>query len=166
MTISVYSQRPLVAISTITQVKHTFLHEIFVSFWRNLSMKHWEKGVFKLTMQCLCWYKQKNNKTLVQSPQNKVIETEGRERIAWLITRSTIPQSPPYTRAVKIKSSQAWWHTPLIPALGRQRQVDYEFSSRPAWFTRWVPGQPGLYRESLSRKKQTKNKHTNKQTKP
>jgi hypothetical protein len=25
-----------------------------------------------------------------------------------------------------IKSlSQAWWHTPLIPALGRQRQVDF-----------------------------------------
>ena len=21
--------------------------------------------------------------------------------------------------------SQAWWHTPLIPALGRQRQVDF-----------------------------------------
>jgi hypothetical protein len=33
-------------------------------------------------------------------------------------------------------------------------------SSRPAWSTEWVPGQPGLYRETLSRKKQT-----NKQTK-
>jgi hypothetical protein len=29
-------------------------------------------------------------------------------------------------------------------------------SSRPAWSTKWVPGQPGLYRETLSRK--TKNK--------
>jgi hypothetical protein len=30
--------------------------------------------------------------------------------------------------------------------------------SRPAWFTEWVPGQPGLHRETLSRKsnKQTK----------
>jgi hypothetical protein len=27
-------------------------------------------------------------------------------------------------------------------------------SSRPAWSTKWVPGQPGLYRETLSRKKQ------------
>jgi hypothetical protein len=35
----------------------------------------------------------------------------------------------------------AWWHMPLIPALGRQR---------PAWSTKWVPGQPGLYRETLS----------------
>jgi hypothetical protein len=32
--------------------------------------------------------------------------------------------------------SRAWWHTPLIPALGRQRQVDF-----------WVQGQPGLQSE-------------------
>jgi hypothetical protein len=32
-------------------------------------------------------------------------------------------------------------------------------SSRPAWSTEWVPGQPGLYREILSRKK-TKNSET------
>jgi hypothetical protein len=30
----------------------------------------------------------------------------------------------------------AWWCTPLIPALGRQRQVDF-----------WVRGQPGLQSE-------------------
>jgi hypothetical protein len=32
-------------------------------------------------------------------------------------------------------------------------------SSRPAWSTKWVPGQPGLYRETLSQKT---NKQTNK----
>jgi hypothetical protein len=32
--------------------------------------------------------------------------------------------------------SQAWWRTPLIPALGRQRQADF-----------WVQGQPGLQSE-------------------
>jgi hypothetical protein len=32
-------------------------------------------------------------------------------------------------------------------------------SSRPAWSTEWVPGQPGLNRETLSRK--TKPKPTN-----
>jgi hypothetical protein len=32
--------------------------------------------------------------------------------------------------------SRAWWYTPLIPALGRQRQVDF-----------WVWGQPGLQSE-------------------
>jgi hypothetical protein len=30
--------------------------------------------------------------------------------------------------------------------------------SRPAWSTKWVPGQPWLYRETLSWKKQNKNK--------
>jgi hypothetical protein len=31
-------------------------------------------------------------------------------------------------------------------------------SSRPAWSTKWVPGQPGLYRETLSRKIKKKKK--------
>ena len=36
---------------------------------------------------------------------------------------------------------------PLIPALGRQRQVDF-----------WVQGQPGLQRETLSQKTKNVNK--------
>jgi len=36
----------------------------------------------------------------------------------------------------KIQQSRAWWRTPLIPALGRQRQADF-----------WVRGQPGLQSE-------------------
>jgi hypothetical protein len=31
-------------------------------------------------------------------------------------------------------------------------------SSRPAWSTKWVPGQPGLYRKTLSQKTKTKTK--------
>jgi hypothetical protein len=31
-------------------------------------------------------------------------------------------------------------------------------SSRPAWSTKWVPGQPGLYRETLSWKIKKKKK--------
>ena len=55
--------------------------------------------------------------------------------------------------------NRAWWCTPLIPALGRQRQVDF-----------WVLGQPGLqskfqnsqgYTEKPCLEK-TKNKQTNK----
>jgi hypothetical protein len=53
----------------------------------------------------------------------------------------------------KLKARQ-WWCTPLILALGRQRQADF-----------WVRGQPGLqsefqdsqdYRETLSQKKKIK----------
>jgi hypothetical protein len=33
-------------------------------------------------------------------------------------------------------------------------------SSRPAWSTKRVPGQPGLYRETLSRKNKTKQNKT------
>jgi hypothetical protein len=43
-------------------------------------------------------------------------------------------------------------------------------SSRPPWSTEWVPGQPGLHRETLSQKKQKINKNkkikkTNKENK-
>jgi hypothetical protein len=34
-------------------------------------------------------------------------------------------------------------------------------SSRPVWSTEWVPGQPGLYRETLSWKTTKTNKQTN-----
>ena len=35
-----------------------------------------------------------------------------------------------------MKNSQAWRRTPVIPALGRQRQADF-----------WIPGQLGLQSE-------------------
>jgi hypothetical protein len=40
------------------------------------------------------------------------------------------------SRGIRIHICQAWWHMPLIPALGRQRQADF-----------WVRGQPGLQSE-------------------
>ena len=51
-------------------------------------------------------------------------------------------------------SAGQWWHTPLIPALGR-----------PAWSTKWVPGQPRLYKEILSWKTKPNQTKPN-QTKP
>jgi hypothetical protein len=50
-----------------------------------------------------------------------------------------------------------WWCRPLISALGRQRPADFWFLSlRPAWSTKWVPGQPRLHRVALSWKKKKK----------
>jgi len=43
----------------------------------------------------------------------------------------------------------------------REAEASGFLSSRPAWSTKWVPGQPGLHRETLSRK----NKQTKKKTK-
>jgi hypothetical protein len=44
----------------------------------------------------------------------------------------------------------------------REAEAGGFLGSRPAWSTKWVPGQPGLYRETLSQK----NKQTNKKPKP
>jgi hypothetical protein len=40
----------------------------------------------------------------------------------------------------------------------REAEAGRFLSSRPAWSTKWVPGEPGLNRETLSRKKQKKKK--------
>jgi hypothetical protein len=49
--------------------------------------------------------------------------------------------------------SRAWWRTPLIPALGRQRQAHF-----------WIRGQPGLqseFQDSQGYTEKPKNKQTN-----
>jgi hypothetical protein len=42
----------------------------------------------------------------------------------------------------------------------REAEAGGFLSSRPAWSTKWVPGQPGLHRETLSQKKKKKKKLT------
>jgi hypothetical protein len=45
----------------------------------------------------------------------------------------------------------------------REAEAGRFLSSRPAWSTKWVPGQPGLHRETLSQKtKKEKKKKTRK----
>jgi hypothetical protein len=57
----------------------------------------------------------------------------------------------------KKKEAGQWWRKPLIPALGRQRQVDF-----------WVQGQPGLqseFQNSRATQRNPVSKNQN-QTKP
>jgi hypothetical protein len=70
------------------------------------------------------------------------------------------PQDPSFIQQslLKTKASHVWWRMPLIPALRRQRPGGF-LSSRPAWSTKWVPGQPGRFRETLSQKTKKPNQN-------
>jgi hypothetical protein len=60
--------------------------------------------------------------------------------------------------------SQAWqwWRTPLIPALGRQRQADFWVrNGQPG--RQWVPEQPGLYKETLCVREREREREREKQ---
>ena len=60
---------------------------------------------------------------------------------------------------LSMKRKRIWWHTPLTPSAW-EAEASRSLSSRPAWSTKWIPGQPGLHRETLSRKtKQNKEKN-------
>ena len=62
----------------------------------------------------------------------------------------------------KVLAGWWWWCKPVIPALWEAEAGGF-LSSRPGRSTEWVPGQPGLYRETLSwETKQNKNKKTKK----
>jgi hypothetical protein len=66
--------------------------------------------------------------------------------------------------------SRFFWHkkSRAFNPSTREAEAGRFLSLRPAWSTKWVPGQPGLYRETLSQRKtkKTKNKkQTNKNKK-
>ena len=49
-----------------------------------------------------------------------------------------------------VRTCRAWWLVPLIPALGRQRQLDFWFLGQPGLHSEFQDSQG--YRETLSRK--------------
>lgn len=60
-----------------------------------------------------------------------------------LVVKSSMPAGP-------------WLFMPLVPAVGRQRQVDpLVLVSGPAWSTGRVAGQPGLHKDTLSQETKT-----------
>jgi hypothetical protein len=69
---------------------------------------------------------------------------------------------------IKENASRAWWHTPLIPALGRQRQTISEFEASPVYKVSARTAR-ATQRNPVSIKKKTKTKtkkpHKNKTNK-
>jgi hypothetical protein len=58
----------------------------------------------------------------------------------------------------KLPSSQEWWHRPLIPALGRQRQSHFLVQCQPGLQTEFQDSQG--YREKLCLENKTKQNKT------
>jgi hypothetical protein len=80
-----------------------------------------------------------------------------RSFLLWVHGNSLPPSDSCYF-CWEVHCRRAWWRMPLIPALGRQRQVDF-----------WVRGQPGLQSEFQDSQGYTEKpclkKQTNKQEK-
>jgi hypothetical protein len=68
----------------------------------------------------------------------------------------------PYCPVLKCWPCQSGVVVHAFNSSTREAEAGRFLSSRPAWSTEWVPGQPRLYRETLSQKK--KKKKTKKQT--
>jgi hypothetical protein len=86
-------------------------------------------------------------------------------RVPWMRTkmtnedissRSSASFTPNTVGSLQVRRIGAgqWWGTPLIPARGRQTQVN--LSSRSAWLAEQLPGQPGLHRGIMFWKKKKK----------
>jgi hypothetical protein len=63
-----------------------------------------------------------------------------------------------------INISQAWWRMPLIPALGRQRQVDFSVRGQPALQSEFQDSQGYAENPCLEKQNKTKQKKKKKNT--
>jgi hypothetical protein len=62
-------------------------------------------------------------------------------------------------------SAGQWWHMPLIPALGRQRWVDFCIRGQPGLQSEFQDSQGYTEKPYLKKQKQKQNKQTKKKTK-
>jgi hypothetical protein len=79
--------------------------------------------------------------------------------------RAMAPASSRLALSVEFEKTKLWWLGPGVVAHDFnpstwESEAGGFLSSRPAWSTKWVPGQPGLYRETLSQKNKTKQNKT------
>ena len=68
-----------------------------------------------------------------------------------LLPKLTYSQAQATLALKNASHARQWWHTPLILALGRQRQADSEFQASLVYEE--IPGQIGMFhRETVSHK--------------
>jgi hypothetical protein len=113
----------------------------------------WQKPYLKLLKQPRTWHQVGHGENLIsvillteRSNQmtpiatllhhRPVPHTEARSKRRFFLLHQTGINTETHNCTIRVRDCQAWWCTPLIPALGRQRQVVF-----------WVQGQPGLQSE-------------------
>jgi hypothetical protein len=128
------------------------INQIFFFFFGVLLQS---TGWLKLTM-CISWWSSAHNH--LPSSASWGLGLKGaRQGELCLALRSPLSSTEALCR-------QAWWCTPLVPALGMKRQVDF-YELQASLVNKLSSGQPGLPRQTLSQNKKTKQNNNNKQTK-
>jgi hypothetical protein len=64
--------------------------------------------------------------------------------------------NPEFLCSLKVEMNRAWWRTPLIPALERQRQVDFWVRSQPGLQSKFQDSQGYTEKPCLEKKKKLK----------
>jgi hypothetical protein len=75
----------------------------------------------------------------------------------YLVTAMPTLQSSINTSDKKTGSAGRWWHMPLIPALGRQRQADFGVRGQPGLQSEFQDSQGYTEKPCLKTNKQTNN---------
>jgi hypothetical protein len=83
-------------------------------------LPHWKKSIKAFTLQDIQRGKREGGKEKDRDRDTEIGETDR----ATARQRETHRETHTHRKQEK-RLSRAWWHTPLTPALGRQRQVDF-----------------------------------------
>jgi hypothetical protein len=120
--------------------------------------KGWKRSYGKLESTFFLlrlWGKSKYTKITMHLKE--ALSAEHRGSLSWGLSRwRSVSEGLKNHEAVKNSQTSRAAVTHAFNPSTREAEAGGFLSSRPVWSTKWVPGQPGLYRETLSRKTKTK----------